>query len=112
MTRREFMFSITAAAVAGISTADAVKTIRSKVVKKAIKTAIFNHLYEVATPEVLEQIEKEVANGLQDFSIVDVWYDWKVKAVHDYKKHTLTVQVAVKHSKKLEYTIYSGEISC
>jgi len=112
MTRREFMFAITAAAVAGISTADAVKTIRSKTVKTAVKAAIFNHMFELATPEVLKEIENEVANELQDFSIVDVWYDWKVKAIHDHKRRKLVVQVAVKHTKNIEYTIYSGETAC
>ena len=78
MTRREFMFSITAVAVAGISTADAVKTIRGKTVKKAIKTAIVNHLYEDATPEEVEKewyiVPGTFKNFIENFQKVN-WKD-------------------------------------
>lgn len=112
MTRSEFSQAFAAALNAGLSTTDALMRIRSKVVKTAVKTAIFNHMYELATPETLSMIEKEVANELNDFSMIDGWYDWKVKAIHDSKKRKIIVQVAVMHSKTMEYTIYSGETDC
>lgn len=112
MTSSKFGQAFAAALNAGLSVDDALKRIRSKAVKTAVKTAIFNHMYELATPEILSMIEKEVANELNEFSMIDGWYDWKVKAIRDSKKRKLIVQVAVKYSKNVEYTIYSSETDC
>ena len=112
MTRSEFSQVFAAALNTGLSTTDAFKRIRSKAVKTAVKTAIFNHMYELATPEILSMIEKEVVDDLNEFSMIDGWYDWKVKAILDSEKKKFIVQVAVKHSKTMEYTIYSGKTDC
>lgn len=112
MTRTEFGQAFAAALNAGLSTTDSLKRIRSKAVKTAVKTTIFNHMYDIATPAVICAIEKEVIDELTEFSLIDGWYDWKVQAYHDKEKRKFIVQVAVKHSKTMEYTVYSGETDC
>ena len=112
MTRSEFSQVFAAALNAGLSAVDALKLIRSKAVKTAVKTAIFKHMHDIATPAVICTIEKEVIDELNEFSLIDGWYDWKVQAYHDEEKRKFIVQVAVKHSKTMEYTIYSGETDC
>lgn len=116
MTSSEFGKTFAAALNAGLSVDDALVRIRSKAIKTTVKTAIFKHMHELAASECLsmieKDIEKDVENELNEFRMIDGWYDWKVKAFHDSKKEKLIVQVAVKYSKNVEYTIYSSETDC